>query len=55
MSNYQLNKPLNFEEERWDLFSEDFEQHILDWESEEACTPAANVDPSTTSAFEVKS
>jgi len=47
-----LNKPLNLNNEHWDLFATSFDEHNRDWESDESFCAADLVDPSTINAFE---
>ena len=46
-------QPLDLNVESWDLFAQAHDEYVNDWETD--AIPAENVDPSTLSAFEVKS
>lgn len=55
MKDFYSIQPLDLNVESWDLFAQAHDEYINDWETDADAMPAENVDPSTLSAFEVKS
>jgi hypothetical protein len=47
-----INRPLNLNNEHWDMFAADYDQEQRDWQEQDLSKWADLIDPSTINAFE---
>ena len=52
MYSFDINRPLNLNDERWDMLTANYDQEQRDWEEQDVSKWADLIDPSTISIFE---